>query len=31
MHRRSPGMKYCVTCHHTGELVGCSECHDDRS
>ena len=30
MHRRSPGMKYCVTCHHTGDLVGCSECHDDR-
>lgn len=30
MHRKSPGMKFCVTCHHTGELVGCSECHDDR-
>ena len=30
MHRKSPGMKYCVTCHHTGELVGCSECHDDQ-
>jgi cytochrome c nitrite reductase small subunit len=30
MHRKSPGMKYCVTCHHTGELVTCSTCHDDR-
>jgi cytochrome c nitrite reductase small subunit len=30
MHRKSPGMKHCLTCHHTGELVKCSQCHDDR-
>jgi hypothetical protein len=30
MHRKSPGMKHCVTCHHTGELLPCSTCHDDQ-
>jgi cytochrome c nitrite reductase small subunit len=30
MHRASPGLKFCTTCHHTGELVPCSGCHKDR-
>jgi hypothetical protein len=30
IHRKSPGMKFCANCHHTGEFVVCSECHDDR-
>lgn len=27
MHRESPGLDYCYGCHHSGELVSCSECH----
>jgi hypothetical protein len=27
MHDKSPGLKYCTTCHHTGELISCSRCH----
>jgi hypothetical protein len=30
VHRKSPGMKFCVNCHHTGDFVVCSECHNDR-
>ena len=30
MHRQSAGIKFCYTCHHTGELVKCSKCHNDR-
>jgi cytochrome c nitrite reductase small subunit len=30
MHRQSPGMKFCFTCHHTGDLVKCHQCHKDR-
>lgn len=30
MHEASPGMKFCRTCHHTGELVDCGDCHEDR-
>ena len=30
MHGKSPGLKYCTTCHHTGQLSKCSRCHKDR-
>jgi cytochrome c nitrite reductase small subunit len=30
MHRASPGLKFCTTCHHTGEFVACHGCHKDR-
>jgi hypothetical protein len=30
MHRPSQGMKYCMTCHHTGDLIRCRHCHPDR-
>jgi cytochrome c nitrite reductase small subunit len=30
MHRASPGLKFCNTCHHTGALVSCHGCHKDR-
>ncbi len=28
MHRDSPGVNFCYTCHHAG-LVSCSQCHED--
>lgn len=30
MHRQSPGMKFCYTCHHTGNFERCSKCHTDK-
>jgi cytochrome c nitrite reductase small subunit len=30
MHRASPGVKFCYTCHHTGTLERCSKCHPDK-
>lgn len=29
MHEESPGMTYCVSCHHTGDLVACTQCHEE--
>jgi cytochrome c nitrite reductase small subunit len=27
MHRQSPGLNFCYTCHHTGTLDPCKKCH----
>jgi len=31
MHKESPGVNYCYSCHHTNDLIGCnsSGCHDE--
>jgi hypothetical protein len=29
MHRESPGMDYCFTCHHSGTFAPCLTCHDE--
>ena len=27
IHSKSPGIKYCYRCHHSGNLAKCSKCH----
>jgi len=28
-HKESPGIDYCYSCHHTRDLVSCTECHEN--
>jgi hypothetical protein len=31
MHRESPGIDYCFTCHHSGTFGPCDTCHEPRT